>query len=341
MDSTQLHEESLVIDLHNDTLVAHIRRGNWSLADGQRGAGARHTGMIAFLRGHEPPREGADEIQINLDKMRRGGIDVGFYAIDVTLALHNHLAYALDGFGYLLADIEASGVRAPLVRSAADARAAYEAQEPGIVLAIEHADCVHGSLYILRTLHALGVRSIGLTHNVSSRAADGCLEARDGVGLTHFGVSLVQEMNRLGVLVDLAHVSPGGFFHALEVSTRPVIFSHGNARALCDHPRNLDDAQLAALGQQGGVIGLSFVPMFVDAARPTLERYLDHAEHVASVAGIDALALGSDFGGGTLVPDATHMPRVTAGLVARGFSQEDVRKVLGLNALCVLERALQ
>ena len=341
MDYEALHRDALVVDSHNDTIVAHIRRGNLSLVRGEEEAQGRFSGTISFLRGPESPREGAEPIQIDLPKMRQGGIDAGFFAIDVTLALKNHLSYALDGFGYLFNDLEQSGAEAVIVRRADDILQARQAGAPALLLAVEHADGTEHSLNILRCLYQLGVRSIGLTHNVSSAAADGNLEAREGVGLTHFGRALVQEMNRLGMLVDLAHVSPSAFYSALEVTTRPVIFSHGNARALCDHPRNLTDDQLRALADNGGVIGLSFVPMFVDKQAPTLERFLDHVDHVAKVAGVETIGIGSDFdGGGTLLPDATHLPRVTAGLLGRGYSEGDVRKILGENPLRVLRAAI-
>ncbi|NPV09252.1 MAG: membrane dipeptidase [Anaerolineae bacterium] len=341
MSYEELHRDALVVDSHNDTIVAHIRRGNLSLAQGDQGVEGRFSGTISFLRGHESPREGAEPIQINFPKMLQGGIDAGFFAVDVTLARHNHLAYAMDGFGYLFRDLEQSGAAAAIVRRANDILRARQQGTPAIVLAIEHADGTEHSLNVLRSLYELGVRSIGLTHNVSSAAADGNLEARDGVGLTHYGRALVQEMNRLGMLVDLAHVSPSAFFSALEVTTRPVIFSHGNARALCDHPRNLSDDQLRALARNGGVIGLSFVPMFVDKRNPSLERFLDHVDHVARVAGVESVSIGSDFdGGGTLLPDATHMPRITAGLLERGYGEADIRRILGENTLRVLGDAI-
>jgi membrane dipeptidase len=340
MEASALHRDALVIDTHNDTLVAHIRRGNLSLSGGAA-AGRSHDGTILFLRGPLPPPMREYPIQINLPKMRAGGIDAGFYAIDVTLAMGNRLAYALDGLGYLLNDLEQSGADVVLVKRSQDILDAKAAGKPALILAVEHADVVERSLNVLRALYALGVRSIGLTHNVSSLAADGCLEAREGVGLSIFGVELVREMNRLGMVVDLAHVSPGAFFHALEVSDKPVLFSHGNARALCDHPRNLSDAQLLALAQAGGVIGLSFVPSFVDAQAPTLERWFEHLDHIASVAGVDALGLGSDFdGGGLLMEDATAFPQITEGLVTRGYAEADIHKILGQNVLRVLRAAI-
>jgi len=341
MDYRQLHENALVIDSHNDTTVAHIRRGNLSLEKGQEDTDKRHSGTIDFLRGHEDPRPGANYIQINFPKMRQAGIDAAFFAIDVTLAFQNRLAYALDGFGYLLNDLEQSKADAVIVRKAEDILQAKAEGKIGMILAIEHADCTERSLNILRMLYELGVRSIGLTHNVSSWAADGCMEAREGVGLTRFGKDLVCEMNRLGMLVDLAHVSPSAFYSALEVTTKPIIFSHGNARALCDHPRNLDDDQLKALAENRGVIGMSYVPSFIDKKNPTLERLLDHIDHIVSTAAVDTVGLGSDFdGGGTLLADATEVPRITEGLVKRGYSEDEIRKILGGNTFRVIKEAI-
>lgn len=341
MDCQKLHRDALVIDSHNDTIVHHIRMGNLSLERGAEGAGERHSGTIAFLRGPGGPRPGAAPVQMDFPLMRQGGIDAAFFAIDVTVAFKNRLAYALDGFGYLLNDIEESGADVVIVRKAEDILRAKESGRPAVILATEHADCTERSLNVVRMLYELGVRSIGLTHNVSSWAADGNLEAREGVGLTHFGVRLVEEMNRLGMLVDLAHVSESAFFSALEVTTKPVIFSHGNARALCDHPRNLTDAQLKALAANDGVIGLSYVPGFVDKENPTLERLLDHVDHIAAVAGVDAIGLGSDFdGGGTLLYDATEVPRITGGLKKRGYCEAEVRKILGGNTFRILKEAI-
>jgi membrane dipeptidase len=341
MDLKELHKNALVIDSHNDTIVAHIRRGNLSLERGQEDSEMRSSGTIAFLSGHEEPRDGAANIQINFPKMQAVGIDAGFFAIDVTRAFKNHLAYALDGIGYLLKDIEQSHANVVIVRRANDILEAKTAGKLAVILAIEHADCTERSLNILRVLYELGVRSIGLTHNVSSWAADGCLEARDGVGLTQFGRQLILEMNRLGMLVDLAHVSPSAFFSALEVTKKPVIFSHGNAKKLCDHARNLRDDQLKALAESGGVIGMSYVPFFVDAKNPTLDRLLDHIDHVVSVAGIDVVGLGSDFdGGGTLLADAAEVPQIVEGLDKRGYSDGDIRKVLGENTFRVLKESL-
>ncbi|MFW6293217.1 MAG: dipeptidase [Spirochaetota bacterium] len=344
----------MVIDSHNDTIVAHIRRGYLSPFDEAGGdpfdpqraryrllSGEEPVGTIGLVDGPESPRGEAATIQINVPKMLRAGIDLAFFAIDVTLALGNHLAYAADGFGWFFDELDRHPGQATVVRSVADIVRASDAGRPAALLAVEHADGAEGSLHVLRSLFEIGVRSIGLTHNRSSRAADGCGEAREGVGLTRFGEELVAEMNRLGMLVDLAHASRSAFFHAIEVSQKPVIFSHGNARALCDHRRNLDDEQLVALAGCGGVIGVSFVPFFIDADNPTFERLLDHVDHIRDVAGIDTVGIGSDFdGGGSLLRDAGEFRRIEAGLRERGYTDEEIRKVMGENTLRVLREVL-
>ena len=341
MDPKELTRQALVIDSHADSIVNHVWSGGVSLVDSVTPRQHLRQGVQALLSRCGSFGANPFALQLDLQRMMAVGMDVSFFAIDVSPAQSARLAYALDGFGALMADLHESGQDVRFVRDTSDIDAARQAGVPAILMAIEHAGALMGSLNLLWALHAFGVRSIGLTHNISSEAADGVAEAREGVGLTQFGVRLVREMNRLGVLVDLAHVSEGGFYHALETSSRPVIFSHGNARALCDHRRNLSDDQLRALRQNGGVIGLSFVPMFIDPAEPTLERLLDHVDHVIEVAGIETVGLGSDFdGGGTLLEGVEDYWRVTEGLQARGYAENEIRKILGENTRRVLQATI-
>ena len=167
--------------------------------------------VVGFVRGSSHGRTAAAP-QINFPKMRQAGIDAGFFAIDVTLPATTTWPTPWTASASCSTTWRPTRADVVLVRQAADITRAKAEGKLAVLLAIEHADCTERSLNVLRALYELGVRTIGLTHNVSSWAADGCLEARDGVGLTRFGVRLVQEMNRLGMLVDLAHVSPGGFF---------------------------------------------------------------------------------------------------------------------------------
>ncbi len=335
-----LHNQALVIDCHNDAIVSHILRGNLSFSGESPPDRDRHMGTVAHLRDQ---RIGTmTPVQINLPKMRRGGIDAAFFAVDVTSAWNNHLSFALDAFGYFDAEIEAHSDELVIAKSAEDIRLAKAEGKLAAILAIENSDGLERSLNVLRMLFRLGVRSIGLTHNPSSWAAAGNAEERSGGGLTSFGVQLVKEMNALGMLVDVSHIAERGFWDVLEVSTSPVLASHSNCKRLCDHPRNLSDEQIKGVANNNGVMAITFVPDFVDAHDASLPRLLEHIDHAVNVAGIDHVGLGSDFdGGGLLIEDATKYPQITQGLVARGYGEDAVRKILGDNVLRVLEQACQ
>jgi membrane dipeptidase len=336
---SDLHNSALVIDSHNDAIVSHIRRGNQSFSD--KRTGERHNGTIAYLRGSFDREAQAQKVQINFPKMKKGGIDAAFFAVDVTRAWKNHLTYALDAFGYFEMEIAETSGDVVIAHSAQDIQTAQKNGKLAAILVVENSDGTEGSLNVLHMLFKLGMRSIGLTHNISSWAADGNAETRSGGGLTTFGVSLVQEMNHLGMLVDVSHISEAGFWDVLEISNKPVIASHSNCKTICAHPRNLTDEQIEALAQNGGSMGVTFVPYFVDDTTPTLEKLLNHIDHAVQLVGPNHIGIGSDFdGGGTLLDDATAFPQITEGLLKRNYSETDIRKILGENHLRVLKEAL-
>lgn len=343
-DAASLHRDALVIDAHNDTIVSNIRRGRVSLRGGPAPHLAELEGTVSTLREPLSGLELSWHGQVDLEKLRAGGIDAAFFAVDVTRAWKNQLAYAMDAFGFFDADLAECAGEIDLARSAAEVRAAKAAGRIAAVFVIENSDALEGSLNVLRAFHRLGVRSIVITHNQSTWAAAGNAEARSGGGLTRFGVQLVGAMNRLGMLVDVSHIAERGFHDVLETTERPVIASHSCCAALCPHPRNLTDTQLEALAQNGGVACMTFVPSFVDPGwepahwpdRPSLDRLLDHVDHAVAIAGIDHVGIGSDFdGGGTVLADASEYPRITQALLLRGYSEVDVRRVLGENVLRV------
>jgi len=158
---------------------------------------------------------------------------------------------------------------------------------------------------------------------------------------------LVQEMNRLGIIVDVSHLSPTGVHDVLHVSEAPVIASHSNAYTLCPHRRNLTDEQLEGVASKGGVVGVTFVPGFVteDENQATLKRVLDQIDYMVKTMGVDHIGLGSDFDGFFNskvqgLEDVTRLPRLTAGLVERGYGEEDVKKILGGNFMRVFREVV-
>ena len=231
-------------------------------------------------------------------------------------------------------------------------------------------------------LHALGVRYLTLTHNSNVPWADSATDLPVLGGLSPFGREVVREMNRLGMLVDLSHVSADTMRDALDVSESPVVFSHSSARAVCDHPRNVPDAVLERLPANGGLCMVTFVPRFVsqavrdwdrDAADAAMAEGIDaeddaayqpflvrrrgvleapvatvgdvvaHCEHVREVAGIDHIGLGGDYDGVDVLPqgleDVSGYPRLLAALADRGWSDTDLARLAGGNALRVLGEA--
>lgn len=331
MNPLELHRDALVIDSHNDSVVAGVFAG-----DGLGGRPTRYasSGTIAQLRGAFPGRAAKASIQLDLERMRDGGIDAAFFAVCVTKAWNNHAAYALDGFGILIEETTADN-RFRIARTADDITAAKRDGAAAAILALEDSDGLERSLNILGAMYELGLRSVGITHNLVSWAAAGQEEPASG-GLTIHGIALVRELNRLGILVDVSHLNDTGFWDVIAQTEQPLIASHSNCRMLCSHPRNLDDRQIEAVAATGGLLAITFVPKLVSPIEPSLERLLDHIDHAIKVAGADHVGLGSNFdGGGTVIPHAGEYSSLTTGMAARGYDTQVIRAVLGQNHLRV------
>ena len=239
-------------------------------------------------------------------------------------------------------------------------RRAFAAKKVGSLLGLEGGHAIENSLGALRIYYDLGARYMTLTHNVTLDWADAALDSAKHGGLTRFGEEVVHEMNRLGMLLDLSHVSPGTMSDALNVTEAPVIFSHSGARGLVDHRRNVPDSILARLPRNGGVVMVPFVTTFVSAALKAWEdsgaaarkgprphvgiaQVADHIDHVRKVAGVDHVGIGSDFDGITETPegleDVSTFPALFAELARRGWKEADLRKLAGENVLRVLDQA--
>jgi len=229
------------------------------------------------------------------------------------------------------------------------------------VMGMEGGHAIENSLGALRAFHRMGARYMTLTHSTNIDWADAGTDEPEHGGLTPFGLEVVREMNRLGMLVDLSHTSPETMNDALDVTAAPVIFSHSSARGVTDHPRNVPDDVLRRLPENGGVVMVTFVPQFTNAdvkrywetpeaerpagaaPRATLSDIADHIEHVRRVAGIDHVGIGGDFDGIATVPvgleDVSTYPALFAELARRGWSENDLRKLAGENVLRVWRRA--
>lgn len=268
-------------------------------------------------------------------------------------------------------------------RTAADIEDAHARGRIAALIGVEGGHAIEGSLDVLRALYGLGARYMTLTHWKSHAWADAATDAPLHQGLSPFGEMVVREMNRLGMLVDLSHVSDSTMMDVLRITEAPVIYSHSSARALAGHMRNVPDTILPEVARNGGVVMVNFAPGFISedarlhgeradalldslrtafdgdsvrirpvfeawleahpAPRASLSQVADHVDHIVEVAGIDHVGLGSDYDGIDAVPvgleDVSKFPALIAELLRRGYEDEDIRKLAGLNFLRVMREA--
>ncbi len=335
--ANKLHRNSMVIDTHNDVTSAMTDQG-FDL-------GARDT---------------SGKIQTDIPRMKEGGLDVEFFAIYVAAK------YAREGGSArraleMIDSVYEQARRHPdsleIAFTVADIRRIHKSGKIAALMGIEGGHAIEDSLSALRMFYQLGVRYMTLTHTNTNNWADSAggignpAEKRHG-GLSQFGKEVVSEMNRLGMMVDISHVSDETFRDCVEVSQAPLIASHSSARALTNVPRNLTDDMLKAMAKKGGVVMINFYNGFINteyakqdmpapakpASTATMDMLMRHFEHVIKVAGIDHVGIGSDFDGvdGLLPPgmeDVSKLPVITYELLKRGYSDGDVKKVLGENLL--------
>jgi membrane dipeptidase len=279
----------------------------------------------------------------DFERLKAGQVGAQFWSIYVPGEVKDsgYARIQLEQFDIARRIIQRYPDRLALALTAADIEREFKRGRIASLLGMEGGHVIENSLGALRSYHDLGARYMTLTHNVTLDWADAALDSARHGGLSDFGLEVVREMNRLGMLVDLSHVSPATMSDALDVTEAPVIFSHSSARALTEHPRNVPDSILRRLPKNGGVVMVTFVPAFVSnevakweeqsedeqeritretadtadarrrmdewtAAHPrpdaTLAQVADHIEHVRKVAGIDHVGIGSDFDGISYVP---------------------------------------
>src|SRR5574341_1348484 len=345
--------------------------GHNDLPDAIRGRGGLDSVNIAVSQ----PR-----LHTDIARLRAGGVGAQFWAAYVpveTIHQGTHPAvYALEQIDLINRLCARYPETFAPARSAADIERNFAAGKISCLIGIEGGHAIENSLGALRMFYDLGARYLTLTHWETLDWADAATDSARHGGLTAFGEDVVREMNRLGMLVDLSHVSDATMMDALRVWRAPVLYSHSSARALTDHVRNVPDSILGRVAENGGLVMVNFNPGFVSeevrvfevraralarrqgidsaavedsvdawmsrsgAPRATLRQVADHIEHVRQVAGVDHVGLGSDFDGITSVPvgleDVSKFPDLVAELLRRGWSEADVKKVAGQNVLRVM-----
>jgi membrane dipeptidase len=364
-----LHKQSPVIDGHNDY--------PWALRERDVGGDFTRADIT----------EPVPSLMTDIPRLRRGGLGAQFWSVYVPSDMQGKEAVraTLEQIDIVHRMTQRWPETFELALTADAAERAFKSGRIGSMIGMEGGHSIDSSLATLRQMYALGARYMTLTHSQNVPWADSATDQPKLNGLSKFGEEVVREMNRLGMLVDLSHVSPDTMKDALAVAEAPVIFSHSSARALCNVPRDVPDDVLQLLPKNGGVVMVTFVPGFIsqavadwnqlessqlrelrarfpnDAAsvnraiegwraehpapRATLAQVADHIDHIRKVAGIDHIGLGGDFDGITQVvqglEDVSKYPDLTAELLRRGYSDEDVKKVLGLNVLRAWRRAEQ
>lgn len=251
----------------------------------------------------------------------------------------------LDKYNQEIKKLHENGIDVLQVRTAEDAGNVLK-HKAATLLAIEEGGAIDGSLEALRCLYELGVRAMTLTWSNRNDIADGINEEATGSGLTLFGKQVVEEMNRLGMLVDVSHISTAGFWSVIETSTKPIIATHSNAKSLCSHPRNLNDEQIKALAQNGGLAGITFAGQFLeeDWHNACIESVYKHIDYMLNLIGNDDhIGFGSDFDG------ISHPPYNIQGVqdykplieyLSKYYSDETVNKITHQNVINLLQKVL-
>jgi membrane dipeptidase len=331
VDARSLHHRALVADTHNDLLYGVVAR--------------------------PPSRWGSFFRTGWLPQLRDGGVNLQVLPVFIGEAHRPEMALrqTLRMIECAYRIVEANPDEVALCRDGAEIDAALAAGRIAFVLALESAPGVDGDVELLETIYRLGIRIASLAHFGRTPLADGSAEDATGSRLTRAGVAAVELMERLGMIFDVSHLGAAGVAHVLEIATRPVMATHSSARALRDHHRNLTDEQLKGVAQTGGVVCVNFFAPFLHETDFTIDRLVDHVEHITGVIGVEHVGLGPDFvkevladvtppgceriASGSGVVEAyipglegpAGLPLVTEALARRGWSEPDIRAVLGEN----------
>ncbi|RJS90284.1 membrane dipeptidase [Candidatus Bathyarchaeota archaeon] len=329
----ELHRRAIVVDFHCDVVLATLPDSAFLI-----GGGVKRTLAERSTEGH-----------VDIPRLLEGGVDCQVFSHFVE-PIYNPIATRrmLQVMGYSLSEIEKNSDKLEVVTKAEEIYRNH-GKKISVIIGFEGGEAIDQDLRLLRMFYRLGLRRLTLCWNNRNAIADGVRWQRSKGGLTEFGASVVEECNKLGILVDVSHLTDPGFWDVLEVSKDPVIASHSNCRALCPSMRNLTDEMIKALAEKGGVIGVNYAQFFLIGREElkkgkvaTVETVVDHIDHIVDVTGnIDHVGLGSDFDGVPRVAegleDVSKLPNLTKSLVARGYSDQEIEKILGGNFLRVVK----
>ncbi len=319
----QIHQEATVFDGHCDTIL--------EIMNHKRSLGSRTS------TGH-----------LDIPRLKEGGVDIQVFAVFIedVYKPNKSLKRTLQLIDCFFGEIEKNQDNISLVTNYNQIKEVNKIGKIAAILSIEGGEALEGDLAVLRVLYKLGVRLLTLTWNQRNQIADGLNESRTGGGLTEFGLKVINEMNSLGMLIDISHLSEAGFWDVVKCSKIPIVASHSNCYTLCPHRRNLKNEQIKAIADKGGVIGITFVPKFLtqEKRKATIEDVVKHIDYLVEKVGVDYVGLGSDFDGTDNLPldleSVDKIPNITKELVKRGYKEEDIKKILGGNFLRVFKEVV-
>ncbi|MCK4790029.1 MAG: dipeptidase [Desulfobacteraceae bacterium] len=344
-----VHQNSIIIDTHCDTIIHLTPRTPVSVYfsfyfDISRDYTAADIGTDITYPGNKGLGEKSDNLSVDIPKMYEGGQTCQVFSLWMEPEYKpercvKRTLQMVDTFQTML---EANPNKISFATTVDDIIKAKDEERVVAMLSVESGgDAIEGDLSVLRVLYRLGLRMFGLTYNRRNMLADGNAENKTKSGLTDLGVQVVEECNRLGIIVDISHISDTGFYDVLDVTKAPIIASHHGPRALHDIPRFMTDDQIKALAENSGVMGVMYG--LGPKTEVTLGDVVDRIDHVVKVAGVEYVGLGSDWDGGcrpTGLEDSSKLPNMTRELVARGYSDEEIRKILGGNFMRVFNKVL-
>lgn len=300
-----------------------------------------------------------NHLNISLNKMKKGDYLLQNFAMFTHLKKDGdpfqHVQHLIDTF-YL--ELEKNQDMIQIAYTYDDIEKNARSQKMSAILTLEEGAVVHNDLAYLRNYYRLGVRMITLNWNFANGIGypnfdiqgetHGYHTCDEKNGLTSFGIQYVQECERLGIIIDVSHLSDAGFYDVLEYTTQPFVASHSNVRGVCDHARNLSDDMIVKLAQRGGVMGINFAADFLDEndqqdALSKISSMVKHIIYIRDLAGIDCIGLGSDFDGipqNLEIKDASYMPMLYQALQNAGFHEDDIEKIFYKNVLRVYKNVL-